>query len=160
MIISRQYIEPDLDRFTLRDRDNMHSDIDGYRHLAAISSVCQTLQVQGSLEVAGIVGLNKLWDGVAQVWLLTSDVARGHGVSYTKECKRLMDFHSSRLGIHRVHIVVDAGIQENLRWAKVLGFEYESTMRHAAPDGGDMLVMVYWPKGGRYGRRGTIRTAA
>jgi len=160
MIISRHYMDSDMLRFEVRKRDQLHEDVSGYLKLAGISTVTYTLMKKENLEVVGIVGLNVLWKGVAQVWLLTSDAARGCGVSYTKECIRLMDQEALRLSIRRIHIVVDAGIKENARWAKVLGFKYESSMKKAAPNGNDMNIYVYWPKGVNYGWRRTVSTAA
>ena len=159
MISSRRYIPPDFERFELRKRDRWHGEKSGYQYMIESASVQLTLMTE-KLEVAGLVGLSRLWDGVAQAWLFTSEIARGHGLSYTKECRRLLEYHANRLDFFRVHIVVDTSIEENIRWAKLVGFEYECTMKNAAPDGSDMDIMVYWPKGGRYGRRRSISTAA
>lgn len=95
---------------------------------------------------AAIVGANVMWEGVAQVWAISSDLIRGHGLAYTKIVDELFKWTAVKNKIRRYHAIVQGNNIENIRWLYMLGFTYEFCMYKAAPDKSDVLGYVRWEK--------------
>lgn len=109
-------------------------------------------------EPAAIVGCHILWEGAAQIWSISSDLIRGYGLTYYKICDELLQQVAVKYNIRRYHGIVHQGLSENIRWAISLGFEYEFTMREAAPDGVNVIGYVRWEeKNGRRRRNTSTR---
>ena len=101
-----------------------------------------TFLVKG--EPAAIVGASLLWPGVWQVWAFISDRVRGHGVPLTKSCEIILSESAKAFKVKRYNAIVDGTKQEYVRWLKLLKFQYEFTMYHALPKGGDVYGYVRW----------------
>jgi hypothetical protein len=147
MIEKKIYIDADLVGFEMRPRDILQPDEKSIKALAAISTRVYSFRRSEDKKVIAIAGMNLLWTGVAQIWALTSDDLRGSGIAFIKEAKRLIDQAAIDFLVRRYHVIINSGIEENARFARLFGFEKEFTMRHAAPDGTDIDGFVYWPKG-------------
>lgn len=90
--------------------------------------------------VGCIVGLNRLWPGVASAWSITTRHLGAFPVAYTRAARRLLEAAMSEHGLHRVEITVHAGFPAGQRWARALGFEVESTLAKYGSDGSDFIM--------------------
>ena len=113
--------------------------------LMAHGSFVRSIEVDEG--VIAVVGMQIRWPGVADVWAVVSDDARGHGLQLTRAVKHLLKQFATELGLWRVSTLVKAGVEENQRWIEALGFVYESTEVAAGPDGRDLLRYVTWTTG-------------
>ena len=136
----RPYRPGDIEHMLHRTRDDF-----GNESLHGTRFLCE----QGNTyvgEVDGVPvalwGTQIIWKGVVHVWTLITDDARGHGLSLTKTIKRMLDEFCIANNIVRCESVVKSDIEENIRWLKTLGFEYEATQKHASPQGGDLDIFV------------------
>jgi hypothetical protein len=87
-------------------------------------------------------GAVKLWTGVAYVWSIVSDEARGHGIELTKMVRNTLDEYCEANKIIRCESYVKAALKENVKWVQLLGFQYECTHKHASPTGGNIEIYV------------------
>lgn len=88
-----------------------------------------------------VVGGHMLWQGVAQIWAITSDDIRGKaGLTYTKIALELLHQLAEKFNLHRYHCIVDSLERENIRWLITLGFRYESTMIKATSVKTDLFI--------------------
>ena len=110
--------------------------------LMAHGSFVRSIEVDDT--VIAVVGMQVRWPGVADVWAVVSDDARGHGIQLTRAVRRLLAQFASELGLWRVSTLVKTGVEENQRWIEALGFVYEGTEVAAGPDGRDLLRYVAW----------------
>lgn len=148
MIEIATFKQSDFDQIKLRPQDRLQENISDLVSLALHSHKVYTLRIKKTGKVAGILGWYKCWEGVAQVWMTISDEMRGHGLEFIGHLKMLLETESFRNKIRRVHAIVNRNAGENERFAKLIGFQKEFTMYHAAPDLGHVDGYVYWPKGG------------
>lgn len=131
------------------DIENISSRIDVLAHkdlevliLTASSGYTYTFFVNN--KPGAIVGANILWPGAAQVWAITSDLIRGHGLWFTKMVDWILSESAKAHKIRRYHCIVDGTNNENIRWLYTLNFEYEFCMYRAAPDGSHVFGYVRW----------------
>lgn len=73
-----------------------------------------------------IAGLFKIWEGRYAAWALVSKHAGKHFLYITREVKRFLEYNYS---IDRIECYVETFFHQGHRWAKLLGFERECTMR-------------------------------
>ena len=106
---------------------------------------CHTFLVNG--EPAAVVGASCLWEGVWQVWAMVTNEIRGHGLYFTKTCQLILDKSAKYYDVKRYNIIVDSTDKEHIRWAKLLGFQYEYTMVRASVYDTDVLGYVKFMKG-------------
>lgn len=106
-----------------------------------------TKTIEGDGEVLAVLGLVVRWDGVADVWAVIGDGARGRGVALTRAARRLLRRFASELRLRRVGASVQASRDEYCRWIELLGFECEGVEARAAPDGGDVFRYRWFPDG-------------
>lgn len=93
-------------------------------------------------------GAFKLYTAVYHAWCIASDNVRGRGLTFTKSIKDIMQTMAVLVGAKRINVQVDSSKKENLRFARVLGFEEEYIQFNAGPNAnGDIVGMVHWPKG-------------
>lgn len=90
-----------------------------------------------------ICGLVHTW-GVGEIWMVTGEgFARSAPVVLQQQRQIITAFYSA-LRLHRLCMAIDAGNAEAKLWAGRLGFEYETTLKRASPDGGDHEIYL-WP---------------
>ena len=89
----------------------------------------------------GIIGIEKIWSGVAKAWTLLSDQV-GIGVELTKMVRGVLGEYCEANEIRRCEAAVKSELLGNGKWLVLIGFQYECTHREAAPDGGDLDVYV------------------
>lgn len=84
-------------------------------------------------EVLASMGLIPQWDGRAVAWALVSLEARKNLLGITRAIMRSLDLFPYR----RVETPVATNFVEGHRWAHLLGFKNEGTMRCYTPQGED-----------------------
>jgi RimJ/RimL family protein N-acetyltransferase len=84
-------------------------------------------------EIIASLGITPQWENRAVAWGLIGKKARRHFVPLTKAIMRFLDLCEYR----RIETPVDVGFEQGDRWAEMLGFEREGTMRAFMPDGRD-----------------------
>lgn len=80
-------------------------------------------------ETICIAGINHLRLGVCEAWLIPSDSVNRYKLSFFKAVRRLVDFVFQNMSIHRFEIAIDCEWHEGTKWAKALGFKFESIAR-------------------------------
>ncbi len=88
--------------------------------------------------VIACAGVVELWSGRAQVWSLLSVQMP----QYRKTIHRAVKTFLMNYCVRRLECVVDPRSETALRWARHLGFRYESTMQGYTPLGDDQLMYV------------------
>tara|TARA_R100001082_G_C4339082_1_gene149238 strand:+ start:162 stop:611 length:450 start_codon:yes stop_codon:yes gene_type:complete len=95
-----------------------------------------------------IAGIQPLWPGVGEAWLLASDKLDAHKISVSRLCKRLMRQVADEQELHRVQAHMKSDWPQLSRWARFLGMEFEGTIRQMTPDREDYdmfsLVRKKW----------------
>lgn len=139
MIKIRSYKISDIENFVEREKDKFPGGILGTIEGVAANSI--TWSILHNDTVVAFLGVQILWVGVAQVWAITSDEARGHGLGLAKAAKQGLAWVKESYDIRRFNTTMKDD-DENLKWIKMLGFEREYTMKHAAPEGGHLYGYV------------------
>ena len=83
--------------------------------------------------VVACLGIIPQWEGRAIAWGLVGTEAGKAFVSLHKAVKRFLDLQD----YHRIETAVSTDFEQGHRWAQLLGFENEGTMRAYTPDGRD-----------------------
>jgi hypothetical protein len=76
-------------------------------------------------------GLIELWKNRAQAWALLSADAGPYMLPITREIR----FRLASSSFRRIEMAVDVGFDAGIRWAHMLGYEHEATVRCYFPDG-------------------------
>ena len=97
---------------------------------------CSTAMV--GMDVVACAGVVEFWEGRAQVWALLSD----QFPLYVKEIHRAVREFLHSYHVARLECVVDPRHERALRWAKHLGFTFESAMPKYTPNGYIQHMMV------------------
>lgn len=88
-------------------------------------------------EFLGCAGILKIWEGRGFAWMAVSrKVGRFHMLAIHRRTMAVINT-ATDLGLYRLETTVRTGFAAGRRWALMLGFEREGTMRRYAPDGGD-----------------------
>jgi len=145
MVRIRHFRENDILRIRRREND-LYTPEQAERYILA-SSFGLTYTFCVDDEPAAVVGCNLMWEGVGQIWAVTSDLMRRHGLFYLKGSNELLSQGAVIYNIRRYHCIIHEGIQENIRWIIKLKFEYEFKMHRAAPDGSNIIGFVRWEEG-------------
>lgn len=95
--------------------------------------------------VLAMGGMTKVWPGVGVAWLTVMPGAKFHPVRLVRNAFDLICDAVEDYKLHRLHIEVKADDPKAVRLARMLGFEYESTMRNYGPDGADYMMMTWQP---------------
>jgi len=132
MIELRDYEPEDTELITSRARDVLY-----WNHSVADTTDEAVTMLKDGHPVA-ICGISILYPGVASIWVICSDDVRGFGVSVVKVGRSLCDIWHEKFDIRRFQALVDVEIEENKKFAKVCGFEFEGVMRKVTIEGKDM----------------------
>lgn len=97
----------------------------------------------GDGRVLAMFGVAPYWDGLAEGWLMVDT----HGIhkrkmQLTKGTRRFFNNIGPALGLRRIQIMVSVAHKEAVAWSRLLGFEYEATLKKYGPDGSDHLVFA------------------
>ena len=91
-------------------------------------------------KVIAIVGLRKMWDGVAELWSMTSDDIKEHPIYFHKSCINLIDAHIKTLGLHRLQCSVRSDYNTGMKWIESLGFHRDGIMSKYGPNKLDYIL--------------------
>lgn len=93
--------------------------------------------------LVAVTGYQLMWDGVAWAFALVDRAAvAGEGRELADAVRRTLDEQVARDGLHRVQACCNPRDPATKVFLRAIGFRVESTMRRAAPDGGDLLMMT------------------
>lgn len=92
--------------------------------------------------VACIGGVARLWDGLGEVWMVPSPLAREYPLALTKAAWRTIDYAMTALELRRAQCFCKTSDSRAIRWAQALGFKREGTLRKYGADGSDYEVMA------------------
>lgn len=107
---------------------------DKYKEVVRESDIAFTLEKNGV--ILGCGGIVRFWGSAGEAWTLLSRHAAANMLTVTKVVKRIL----ADAPFDRVQMTTDVGFEEAERWARMLGFEYEGTMRKYGHDGRDMKL--------------------
>lgn len=82
--------------------------------------------------------------GVGEAWMVTGAGFERTARQVLRQQRDLCALMYRTLGLHRMHIMVDADRPDAIRWAQSLGFEYETRLKRMSAKGLDELVYL-WP---------------
>lgn len=89
--------------------------------------------------VVACAGYIHFWPGRAQVWAMMSYETQAYGGSIHRHVKRYIAAHP----VTRLECIIDPKFEASVRWARRLGFAYESTMQRYGLRGQDMDMYVF-----------------
>jgi len=89
--------------------------------------------------VIAIGGINFLWPGVGEAWLLTSTELENHTRIVYKEIKTFLK--NTEKYYKRIQACVKTDFEEGIEFAERFGFEKEGTLRNYGIDGSDHYMM-------------------
>ena len=85
-------------------------------------------------------GYVKLWEGVAEMWLLIEERGRQFGKSLTRGAIGFRDYAVITENLHRLQITVRCGDIRAVAWAQAIGFKQECRMPGYGPDRSDFYL--------------------
>ena len=132
----RVYQQGDIHRLPIRSGDLF----DCVPESVIMSGMANSVFIDG--EIAAVGGVIPLYKGVGTLWSYVSDRMRGHGVELVRFLRREIPIVMKNLGLHRLHVTVQCHLDEYVQFSRLLGFEIESRMKAASPDGRDMYMMA------------------
>lgn len=95
-------------------------------------------------EIYAIGGILPVWEGVGEIWLIPTRLAKTKPVSLARHIKLgLLDMEKS-LELRRLQAVVRCGFDRGHDLVKFLGFQSEGVMRKYGPDGEDYERYAKW----------------
>ena len=96
-----------------------------------------------------VFGATIRWQGVADLWGVVSEEARGAAsLSFVRECNAMLEGFAREENIRRLAAWVFAAESECQRFARLFKFECEHVDKGAAPNGDDLMMYVRrWDRG-------------
>lgn len=88
--------------------------------------------------IMACAGVQEVWPGRVVGWALVSRFAANHMVGLTRAVRQWIDAQDYR----RFELTVPHGWEPGAKWARLLGFEHEATLRSFSPSGRDMDQFV------------------
>jgi hypothetical protein len=81
-------------------------------------------------------GVMMVWEGVAEIWTLESELIHKHPLAFHKFMKKWMGIFFKKHNLVRMQATVDAGYDNYIKWIESLGFVREGLMKkfHAGRD--------------------------
>lgn len=98
-------------------------------------SICLGFTEGGKL--LGVAGSYRVWAGSAQAWGVFDRAVDKFPKSLTEVCLSLILYAQKTQELKRISLTVREGFKKGDRFASVLGFEQEGSMKRYLPDGGD-----------------------
>ncbi len=92
-------------------------------------------------EVFAIGGLNVLWPGVGEVWVIGSPTIPDYRISYVRAVKFYLKYFREKYKLKRVQAQIVADYDMLRRFVEKLGFKYEGTLHRYC--GGDLDNCIY-----------------
>lgn len=89
-------------------------------------------------EVVACAGVITQWPGNARAWAILSESAGKCMLTLTRAIRTWLRFHNDG----RIDCAVQCDFAESVRWARLLGFELEGTMRAYTPERRDCFLFA------------------
>jgi hypothetical protein len=138
-VIIRAYKEGDELRVPTQEND-WHRDL-----LPGLAMMGTVLSVTHEGEIVVVMGMAKLWAGVAECWSLVHPSSAASAIALVRVVKTSLETTAAVQGLRRANAMASDAKQQ--RWMRLLGFEYEFTQREGGPLGEDLVGMVKWFRG-------------
>jgi len=90
-------------------------------------------------QIIAVIGMIKMWHGVGEVWMLTTDHVNDNISFFHRETLKLMVKTRKELNLHRIQCTVHERNKRAIRWMLKLGFTWEATHKMYGPDKLDHL---------------------
>lgn len=141
MIISRPYRAGEAATLNCAEEDPA----DGW--LEEMESMHGLVSYERDGLLVAVTGYQLMWNGVAWAFAIVDrERAAGCGRELADAVRREIDRLVVEDGLHRVQAGCNPADPATKVFLRAIGFRLESTMRKAAPDGGDTLMMVIIPE--------------
>jgi hypothetical protein len=135
MIEITEYQPGDLGLMNVRPDDIMVEDPEDYIYGMA------NVAWDGCTPIA-IAGIAVVAPGIGHGWSYVSNDAEPYVIPLVRVMRGTIDQAMENLGLHRVHVTVQASNELYRRFAMLLGFKEEGVMRAASPNKVDMRMMA------------------
>lgn len=113
--------------------------------MAGLAMIGNALTVEHEGKTVVVMGLAKLWPGVADCWSLVHPSSGVPAIALVRIVKSSLESFAAVEELRRANAMASDDKQQ--RWMRLLGFEYEFTQRQAGPQGEDLIGMVKWFRG-------------
>lgn len=80
-------------------------------------------------QVVCFAGVNHLRTGVGEVWVIRSELINSHKFEFYKAMRGLIDFLIVNMELHRVELAIDCRWKGGDKWARSIGFSFESVKK-------------------------------
>ena len=87
-------------------------------------------------------GINPIWEGVADVWIIMKKGSNKHKFFMLKNIKEKFEETITKRNYHRVQAVVRSDFTHGLRFAKWFNMTSEGVMKKYGPDGKDYIMVA------------------
>lgn len=88
-------------------------------------------------QIMGSCGLIILWPGVAEGWMVSTNLVAKLPLTFHRAVTRGMDRLIKENGLRRIQVAIHADHKKSRNWITRLGFFYEGQMVSYGPDGSD-----------------------
>lgn len=89
-------------------------------------------------------GLVQLWPGVAEAWTVLGDWAKQHPIWFVKVLRHELQEQIKAMHLFRVQMHVEDD-RKLLKWARIMGFHFEGTMKKYTKEGKTLHVLAMLP---------------
>lgn len=88
----------------------------------------------------GVLGGYLIWRGVASIGAIFTPHLKKNPVQSVKKILEILALSETRFKLHRVEMYVQADYRTGHKWAGVLNFQPEGTLRKFGPDAKDFVI--------------------
>lgn len=111
---------------------------------ASATGIACTAMLRG--KIACCFGVNKLWPGVGEGWMLTTDHVATAPVSLTRGAYRYFNLIATDMVLRRLQLTVNVENDLAVRWADALQFTPEGLLKNYGPDGANYRMYARYYK--------------
>lgn len=140
MIHTRAFHPSDIDRIILRDGQELAAAAPDRVKLNAEYGEGWTMEDARTGEIIGCGGYVAFTPGVGEMWLVCGAGFDRYAKSIVKMARMFIAGCDGKF--HRLHMAVRADCARNLRFAQVLGFHEEATLRQFDESKNDYIMMA------------------
>lgn len=111
---------------------------------ASATGIACTAMLRG--KIACCFGVNKLWPGVGEGWMLTTNHVATAPVSLTRGAYRYFNLIATDMVLRRLQLTVNVENDLAVRWADALQFTPEGLLKNYGPDGANYRMYARYYK--------------
>ena len=111
---------------------------------ASATGIACTAMLRG--KIACCFGVNKLWPGVGEGWMLTTNQVATAPVSLTRGAYRYFNLIATDMVLRRLQLTVNVENDLAVRWADALQFTPEGLLKNYGPDGANYRMYARYYK--------------